>query len=116
MSRRQPPKKISVTPEWCERVEAALFSRQMSRSALAQKVGCNRATISFLLNGQQDSSEYVKDICRVLQIPEPNNGNEDQEFMKRVREAAGQLSEEELMMVESFIDTLIKRKANDSND
>ena len=66
------PSKRVVTPLWISRVAAALDDKgHGSRKQLARSVGCTGATITQLLSGAYDVSEYVEPISATLGIALP---------------------------------------------
>lgn len=63
--------KIEITPEWRERVAAAMTDQQISQERLGRMVGTSQNTIALILNGKHASSRYVAPICKVLGVPLP---------------------------------------------
>jgi transcriptional regulator with XRE-family HTH domain len=60
------------TPEWAARVIVALEGPpRITRTALAERVGCSKGLITKILKGEHQSGRYIQRISEVLGIAPP---------------------------------------------
>jgi len=69
---------ISTNPHWRgimvrARKAHMVDDHPMTQKELGAKVSCSQVTISKIESGEQDSSDRILDICRVLSIPAPQH-------------------------------------------
>ncbi len=67
-----------MTPAWKASVEAELIARGWNRSELAERAGLHKTVISSVLSERQVSSDAVPIICKVLNLPMPVLGVDDE--------------------------------------
>ncbi len=103
---------LSFTKEWGALVRRARVDAHMTQRDVADKIGVEQGMISYIENGEVESSRAVMPLVRLLDIPPPKQYFADEEeerwvevgrVLRRVNEAGfrGLLAAAELMIAGS---------------
>lgn len=119
---------ISTNPHWRgimvrARKAHVVDDHPMTQKELGTKVGCSQVTISKIENGEQDASDRILEICRVLSIPAPQHfEDEDSRTWSELGRVLRAGSPEQYEAARRLVETMAKAlppktaTANDDED
>lgn len=99
---------MQVTPEWKAAVGAALKLRGMTKTALADLIGCDKSAITILLRPSTTVSRLVAAVSAALDVPLPliGAGLDASDIIEMV----GKLAPDDKARVIDFVSRLSKPK------